>query len=470
MITPITRKELYLAKIIGEDVDIPETAKTREELFFKKILDNSSKIPEPITREELFLAKISGQNVELPEPKTRLELFLAKAAGVEIETPVPITREEIYWSNYTAIVEFELEGVPPLTFNAVEGALKNYRIYGNTVDGESVGDRTGNLFDGEFLQGYWAEADGRFNVSSKWISTKKIPCKTNVQYTFSSSFLSRWAGFYWYDENDNYLSSNTAYNITLLTETSPLNAAYMAINIAGYPTWEYTISPSDVTDFMLVEGSTPLPYEPYGYRVPVTVKGKNLFDFDTFKAHVVGAVDGGKLEWGDNSLTLTAATNDSHTFPYNGSDDSYRMYVKPSTSYTLSFNKVNSSRIMMFENGLVNSEHWHDVNFINRISYSFTTRSDTTFITIRFGLTLKGVTGTFSKIQFELGAEATDYEPYHTPITTNFYLPEPLAEGESISMSDTEIVIPTISGTNILSVDTTVQPSRVNVKGKIQRI
>ena len=100
MITPITRKELYLAKIIGEDVDIPETAKTREELFFLKILDNSSKIPEPITREELFLAKIAGQDVELPEPKTRLELFLAKAAGVEIETPEPITREEVFWSNY----------------------------------------------------------------------------------------------------------------------------------------------------------------------------------------------------------------------------------------------------------------------------------------------------------------------------------------------------------------------------------
>lgn len=140
MITPITRKELYLAKIIGEDVDIPETAKTREELFFLKILDNFSKIPEPITREELFLAKISGQDVELPEPKTRLELFLAKAAGVEIETPTPITREEIFWSNYSAIIDFEVEGIPPLTYKAVKGTLKNYRIYGNIVGGAGVGD------------------------------------------------------------------------------------------------------------------------------------------------------------------------------------------------------------------------------------------------------------------------------------------------------------------------------------------
>ena len=140
MITPITRKELYLAKIIGEDVDIPETAKTREELFFLKILDNSSKIPEPITREELFLAKIAGQDIELPKPKTRLELFLAKAAGMDVEMPVPVTREEIFWSNYSAIVDFEVEGVPPLTYKAIEGTLENYRIYGNTVNGENVGD------------------------------------------------------------------------------------------------------------------------------------------------------------------------------------------------------------------------------------------------------------------------------------------------------------------------------------------
>ena len=33
-----------------------------------------------------------------------------------------------------------IEGAPPLTFKAKEGTLKNYRIYGQTVDGESVGD------------------------------------------------------------------------------------------------------------------------------------------------------------------------------------------------------------------------------------------------------------------------------------------------------------------------------------------
>ena len=33
-----------------------------------------------------------------------------------------------------------ISGAPPLTYKAIEGTLKNYRIYGNTVNGESVGD------------------------------------------------------------------------------------------------------------------------------------------------------------------------------------------------------------------------------------------------------------------------------------------------------------------------------------------
>lgn len=34
----------------------------------------------------------------------------------------------------------KISGLPPLTYTAKEGTLKNYRIYGNTVDGGSVGD------------------------------------------------------------------------------------------------------------------------------------------------------------------------------------------------------------------------------------------------------------------------------------------------------------------------------------------
>lgn len=57
-LNPETRLEAYLAKIAGEDVDIPEAR----------------------TRLEEFLAKIAGEDIDLPEAKTRLEYYLAKIA------------------------------------------------------------------------------------------------------------------------------------------------------------------------------------------------------------------------------------------------------------------------------------------------------------------------------------------------------------------------------------------------------
>lgn len=138
---PVTRKELYLNKIVGnDDYSVPEKPISEEELFFAEILGEAVQAPEPLTRYQMYLAKIAGRDIEIPYPETRLEYFLAKAAGEEIDIPTPLTREEIFWSNYPVIVDFEVEGIPPLTYKAKAGALKDYRIYGNTAGGEAVGE------------------------------------------------------------------------------------------------------------------------------------------------------------------------------------------------------------------------------------------------------------------------------------------------------------------------------------------
>ena len=72
---------------------------------------------------------------------------------------------------------------------------------------------------------------------------------------------------------------------------------------------------------------------------------------------------------------------------------------------------------------------------------------------------------------WEGSSNVSVYEPYGCKIpivcggaTTNIYLNEPLGENESISMNDTGLSIPTINGSNTLSVNTEVQPSSVYVK------
>lgn len=76
-LTPMTRKELYLAAIGGEDVITPET---------------------PQTREELYLAAIAGEDVTPPEtPQTREEYYLSQilehgGGGVNIQSPADLQR------------------------------------------------------------------------------------------------------------------------------------------------------------------------------------------------------------------------------------------------------------------------------------------------------------------------------------------------------------------------------------------
>ena len=174
-----------------------------------------------------------------------------------------------------------VSGLPPLTFKAKKaGTLKNYRIYGQTVDGESVGDRTGNLFDmstiveGKYISSSGIEVTSTAQYQENILNhTDFINVSNDTAYSLTcvmpySIALDNIIAFCWFDDNESLISRDTKrINDTNLSgysfsAISPLNATYLIINFIGYV---------DETTYMLNEGSTPLPYEPYGYKVPVTV-------------------------------------------------------------------------------------------------------------------------------------------------------------------------------------------------------
>jgi len=83
----------------------------------------------------------------------------------------------------------------------------------------------------------------------------------------------------------------------------------------------------------------------------------------------------------------------------------------------------------------------------------------------------------FNKFQIEKNNKVTEYEPfgYKIPIKvsdelgnvniTNIYLNEPLKENEYISFKEHELPpIPTFKGTTIIEIDTTIQPSNMEVQ------
>ena len=272
MMIPITRKEKYINEIVGGGNTAPETPQTREELFFAEILGEVV-APSPITRAEKYLAKIANKyNGELPEPVTRIEFFIARAAGMDVTIPTPITREEMLWANYALIVEKELSGIPPLTFNAIAGTLSNYRIYGNTVSGESVGDRTGNLFDGEVELGSWninTQPCSKIVTNTRMRNANFIKVDENSTYSITlSSKKNVSLLIHFLDAQCNYIRETTWQNDILIFNT-PSQCEY--INIIFKKGNNEVMALSDIFNIMLNAGSTPLPYEPYGYRVPVTV-------------------------------------------------------------------------------------------------------------------------------------------------------------------------------------------------------
>ena len=375
---PITRKELYLNKIVGNnDYETPEKPITTEEFFFAEILGEAVQAPEPLTRYQMYLAKIAGREIEIPYPEVRLEYFLAKACGMDIETPTPITREEIFWSNYSAIVDFEVEGVPPLTYKVIEGTLENYRIYGNIVGGAGVGDlETTGEHEGE-------------------------------------------------------------------------------------------------------------------YKVPVTVEGKNLFDMKKFAE--TAYPQNATVNYSENSLIFTATRTDAYVNQVYSSTTipvvlrSSCINVQPLTTYTISMNAPYKCFISWINDSFDPVTEYTTIPN-NQTSYTFTTPSNCTKLFIRLGkeVTNIGDTFTISNIMLNSGSIPLPYEPYHAPVTTPIYLPESIKmvgdEAEYVDYAEQKMhrigaddvdvtlpALPTLPGTNVLSVGTAVQPSKVYVKYKGER-
>ena len=178
-----------------------------------------------------------------------------------------------------------------------------------------------NLFNGTFLQGYWAYANGAWTSDTKWIATEKIPCKPSTYYTASTdNRQTRWQGFVYYDNNGDYISSQNLNNKVPIgyTAQTPANAAYLIFNIAGESETLDPISPSDVTHFQLEEGQTATSYAPYSNICPIsgwTEVNVNHSDADmtnptTITIDLGQTIYGGKLDVLTGVLTVDRAMVD----------------------------------------------------------------------------------------------------------------------------------------------------------------
>lgn len=141
-LAPIYRISKYLAKIIGQDVEIPAPI-YRKEFYLAKICGETVTLPEPISRVDHYLARLAGLDVEIPTPRkdSRVEQYLAKICGEDIETPAPISRTDHYlaqWAEGGGYEETTVTGVSPLLLAAAAArAIVSLTQYGKCEQDET---------------------------------------------------------------------------------------------------------------------------------------------------------------------------------------------------------------------------------------------------------------------------------------------------------------------------------------------
>ena len=146
------------------------------------------------------------------------------------------------------------------------GNITPWTIYGNTSVGQSVGEKTANLFDNIVESGYYNDSgvltpDASTGHSVDYIAVDSTTF-TISNLWYNPGFMPAFAVYEW-DANKEWLRrSNRQYPPESNTITFSIG------NDTKYITLQIATTHGDI---MLNTGETALPYEPYGYKLPVII-------------------------------------------------------------------------------------------------------------------------------------------------------------------------------------------------------
>lgn len=356
-----------------------------------------------------------------------------------------------------------LTGTSPLTFKALGQPLKDYHIFGETVqngtpspdypvDVQGVGEKTENLLDmysAEITNGQHLDPDGSIITrDSYFCTTGYIQIKPNTYYTINitnSGEGSRSCCFY--DDNKNFISSfNASYNADKYTALSPENASFIRcslLSIVMYPQYKDA--------YMLTEGEEPpAQYIPYGYKIPVTI--------------------------GNTTTPI-----------YIGSDPLYRV-----GEYADEIDFANQQIIRRVKKLVLDgTENWAQISSTT-IFWIFAPsqkswNANTVCIAANGYKAIKSIYGAVdpnklkaNEISCRLGSTYINDPRYTTVESFKDYLAERYSSGTPIilyypfnTQTTSAITVPQLTaavGDNTLTVDTTVKPSAVSITGHVKPI
>jgi len=362
--------------------------------------------------------------------------------------------------------------------NTISGnSIQNLKMYGNTVNGVGVGD-TKNLFNKNdssiLISGYPVYQTGVLQETTANSRSIIFDCEPNTTYTFSKQ-AGKAMRIVEYSSSPEIGSTGSPLFDPATTEVEKYSTATITTSSTGeYIVWfiyntteSDTVELQDILNSMQIEkGNTATEYEPYGYTIPVTVRGKNMFDVNQI-------VDRDKIKNNqDGTLTIIGnAANSARNLSIICPE------LKAGDEVTLS--ATSEGRNIIY---LIGSKYTWNFGTAHIITQE-ELNSGIYFYAKTVDETVEPVV--MSNIQIEKGTTATTYEPYQEPQTYTITLSAPLRsngdkkdyidfnqgkvirwidESGNVLSTPTEetITLPeikTLNYTTIISTDTSVKPT-----------
>ena len=305
------------------------------------------------------------------------------------------------------------------------------------------------------------------------------------------------SGSFWYKVNNtgtsngshigSYNANNDTYYFGKATVTTGDDGVlYVVVAGSINAVYEY------FNEFQLVEGTTLPEYEPYGYKIPVTVSGKNVLDITSPKS--------------DDEITCNVIDDDTIEVSTNVANKtiSYLVKVVPNATYAITMGTptyisgigsgIVGSVVTVYDGNSESDSKLLDLASIwpDSSKKFFTPTTDTALISFTISGGSGGAKYQLSKYLISPVGVGETYETYMNPITTNIYLDQPLRKvgdvADYIDFKNQKVVryikeengvlsvletpteeaislpqIPTFEGTANITVNTTVAPSKIEV-------
>ena len=350
-----------------------------------------------------------------------------------------------------------LSGNPPFTFNSNGNPLVDYTISGNTVQNgapspttpimpQGTGDKTANLCDiGNFANS---------TTDTRSFLQLAITCYHDNEFIERATFSG----------GARLLDIKTTGNKQILFAVNVANCNRLSIkhngatkdivigNVYGAFSGNYVISfdcdgvnPTIIDgilleNIMLNAGSTALPYEPYGYKIPISSAGQTtpvyLGEVETTRK-IKKLVLTGQENW------LAASGTEERTVSYISiTDAGDSLCLCSHIKYKSSYSASDRNQILLR-------------NLDNRLYIGIDVDIAADLSTFKTWLQQQYAAGTPVCVWYVLANEETGI------------VNEPLMKigdyADTLSKAQAGVDIPTTNGSNTLTFDTTLQPSNVNI-------